>query len=117
MRKSRGYIGVDFDGTLATYDKYEGPTVLGEPIMPMVNRVRRWLSQGKLVKIFTARVATDHTQEEIDLGEAAIKAWCKLHIGAELEVTAMKHSRMYQFWDDKAVSVEKNTGKVLSGHE
>ncbi len=27
-----GWIGVDFDGTLATYDGWKGPSVLGEPI-------------------------------------------------------------------------------------
>ena len=117
MRKERGYIGVDFDSTLAIYDKWRGPTVLGEPIPLMVDRVKRWLHQGKLVKIFTARVAPDHSQEEIDEGTKAIKAWCKEHLGQELDVTAIKSQRMYEFWDDKAIGVEKNTGKILTGNE
>lgn len=111
MRKQKGYIGVDFDGTLATYEKYEGPTVLGEPIEKMVNRVKRWLSDGKNVKIFTARVAPDHPLAEQVQAEEAIKAWCKKHIGQELSVTCIKYSSMYEFWDDKAVGVEKNTGE------
>jgi hypothetical protein len=111
MRKQKGYIGVDFDGTLATYEKYEGPNVLGEPIEKMVNRVKRWLSDGKNVKIFTARVAPDHPLAEQVQAEEAIKEWCKKHIGQELSVTCIKYSSMYEFWDDKAVGVEKNTGE------
>jgi hypothetical protein len=111
MKKQKGYIGVDFDGTLAKYEKYEGPTVLGEPIPKMVERVKRWLSEGKNVVIFTARVATDHPLTEQWAAEAAIKEWCKTHIGQSLQVTATKYSAMYEFWDDKAIGVEKNTGE------
>lgn len=111
MRKSKGYIGVDFDGTLATYDKYMGPDVLGEPIEKMVTRVKRWLSDGKNVKIFTARVAPNHSISEQVRAEEAIKEWCRTHIGQELAVTCIKYSEMYEFWDDKAVGVEKNTGE------
>ena len=109
-KRMKGYIGVDLDKTLAKYDKWRGVDKIGEPIPLMVARVRMWLSQGKRVKIFTARVATDHSPEEIVMAEKAIKAWCKEHIGQELEVTAMKHSAMYEYWDDKAISVEPNTG-------
>jgi hypothetical protein len=111
MRKSKGYIGVDFDGTIATYDKYVAPDVLGDPIPKMVGRVKRWLSEGKNVKIFTARVAPDHSIEEQTLAEKSIREWCLKHIGQELDVTCIKYSSMYQFWDDKAVGVEKNTGE------
>ena len=107
-----GYIGVDFDKTLATYDKWVSPTTLGEPISLMVNRVKKWLNEGKRVKIFTARVAPDHSREEIELGERAIKDWCIKHIGKELDVTAIKYSAMYEFWDDKAIGLTPNTGEI-----
>lgn len=111
MTKRKGFIGVDFDGTLAKYDKYEGPTSLGEPIPKMVDRVKRWLKEGKNVAIFTARVAPDHPLVEQVAAEEAIKEWCKTHLGQELFVTCVKYSSMYEFWDDKAVGVEKNTGE------
>jgi hypothetical protein len=38
--KQRGYIGVDFDKTLATYDRWISPSALGEPIPEMVDRVK-----------------------------------------------------------------------------
>ena len=111
MKKQKGYIGVDFDGTLSKYTKYEGPTVLGEPIPKMVERVKRWLKEGRNVVIFTARVAPDHPLVEQVAAEEAIKEWCKIHIGQELSVTCIKYASMYEFWDDKAVGVEKNTGE------
>lgn len=51
-----GWIGVDFDGTLAKYGKYVSPTHCGEPVPAMVARVKRWLADGREVRIFTARV-------------------------------------------------------------
>jgi hypothetical protein len=113
MTKQKGYIGVDFDGTLATYDRYRGPLVLGEPIKLMVERVKEWLRQGKNVKIFTARVSPDHSENDISTSKIAIQKWCKNNIGQELEVTCIKYPNMYEFWDDKAVSVEKNTGEII----
>lgn len=110
--KKKGYIGVDFDGTLSTYHRYEGPSVLGEPIQKMVDRVKKWLKSGIDVKIFTARVAPDHTLEDIEASKKAIKEWCKTHIGQELDITCIKYSSMFQFWDDKAIGVEKNTGEI-----
>lgn len=107
------FIGVDFDGTLATYDTFKGAGHLGEPIQPMVKRVKKWIKEGKIVKIFTARVSNEHSLMDIVEAEEAIKEWCKKHIGKELPMTADKSPSMYQFWDDKAVAVEKNTGKVI----
>jgi hypothetical protein len=102
------WIGVDLDGTLAKMEGWQGPTQIGEPIKPMVDRVKRWLKQGKTVKIMTARAASD--DEKII---SAIKMWCKQHIGQELEVTNKKDLNMAALFDDKAVRVEKNTGKIL----
>jgi DNA ligase D-like protein (predicted 3'-phosphoesterase) len=103
--KDKEWIGVDLDGTLAKYEKWEGPGAIGNPIDKMVKRVRRWLAEGKTVKIFTARMAGDD-----GTARRAIRKWCKDHIGQELEVTNRKDPHCVQIWDDRAVSVEKNTG-------
>ena len=49
---SEGWIGVDLDGTLAEYLGWQGMGHIGEPIAPMVERVKAWLAQkyGKLNK-------------------------------------------------------------------
>ena len=41
----QGWVGVDLDGTLATYDEWRGIEHVGEPIAPMVERVKRWLAR------------------------------------------------------------------------
>jgi hypothetical protein len=53
---NKGWIGVDLDGCLAKYDKWVSIDHIGEPITPMVERVKRWLREGREVRIFTARV-------------------------------------------------------------
>ena len=103
------WIGVDLDGTLAHYEGYGDGKTIGEPIDRMLLRVRAWLNQGKKVKIFTARVAYRNEQQR-----ELIKAWCLKHIGQELEVTCFKDQGMRELWDDRAVSVEKNTGKAVT---
>lgn len=99
------WIAVDLDGTLAKYKGWKGSTKIGEPIPRMVKRVRRWVGHGKKVKIFTARA--DDDEKSVN----AIKKWLKANDLPDLEVTNLKDHHCIAFWDDKAVSVEKNTGK------
>ena len=108
--RSNRFIGVDFDGTLSKYDRFVSPSHTGDPVLPMVNRVQKWLREGKNVKIFTARVSLSHTEEERTEARLAIENWCLTYIGQQLEVIADKDPKMYELWDDKAVSVQKNTG-------
>jgi hypothetical protein len=107
---SRGWIGVDLDGTLAYYDRWKSPTHIGAPIDLMVDRVKRWLSEGREVKIMTARVAHAAQAEE---AREAIEKWCEEHIGQKLEVTCCKDLAMIQLWDDRVVQVRKNTGERM----
>lgn len=99
-----GWIGVDLDGTLAFYDYWRGGTHIGSPIPKMLERVKRWLAEGRRVKIFTARAVYP---EQI----VPITAWlvevCKL---PPLEITNVKDLEMDELWDDRAVQVEKNMG-------
>lgn len=110
------WIGVDLDGTLAKYDGWQGPDHIGEPIPLMVARVKKWLSDGIEVKIFTARMTqfTDLTTgkpADIEPVRNIIEDWCKKHIGQRLEVTNVKDYGMIELWDDRAVGVVPNTGE------
>jgi hypothetical protein len=112
---SKEWIGVDLDGCLAVYDTWRGELHIGEPIMPMVNRVKNWLSHGYTVKIFTAR-AHEASPRIIE----TIQDWCEQHIGQRLEVTNVKDYNMRILFDDRAVQVEQNTGELIGytkGHE
>jgi hypothetical protein len=119
---SQGWIGVDLDGTLAHYDGWRGIEHIGPPIEPMVDRVKRWLADGKTVKIFTARV--DGGEVAIAAGDPAgfavrdvaavrahIERWCLEHIGAVLPITNQKDYGMIELWDDRCVQVITNTGR------
>jgi hypothetical protein len=110
---SGGWIGVDLDGTLAEYSHFEGPTIIGKPIPRMVERVKRWLAEGRTVKIFTARVCKGPT--DVKLIRQAIEVWCAQHIGRKLEVTNEKDWGMVELWDDRAVQVIPNTGIRADG--
>lgn len=106
------WIGVDFDGTLATYAgwKVQGKA-LGEPIRPMLSLVKEWLDMGREVKIFTARASSSAPDRLADI--AAIQDWCEKHVGKRLEVTAEKDFAMEALFDDLAFRVERNTGRLV----
>lgn len=109
-----GWIGVDFDGTLAVYHKWEGATATGEPIAPMVERVRKWLAEGRNVRIVTARVYAPgnnaRRQREAAESTIAIQNWCLVQFGKFLPVTCVKDFAMIELWDDRCIQVEQNTG-------
>ena len=109
------WIGVDFDGTLSIggLKLQDGRLVLepGTPVWPMVARVRRWLAEGRTVKIFTARVSEAATRPDFTAAQiAVVQAFCREHIGTELEVTCVKDFGCTELWDDRARRVEYGTG-------
>jgi hypothetical protein len=112
---ARGWIGVDLDGTLAHYDYGSSSATwdgsVGDPIPAMVERVRRWLEEGRDVRILTARVARKHGIIETTQQRATIQRWCEKHIGRVLQVTSEKDCDMIELWDDRAVQVIPNTGQ------
>jgi len=112
-----GWIGVDFDGTLATYTTWQGADHVGDPILPMIDRVNAWLADGWEVRIFTARVSHDGTADRmIDTVKArqAIEAFCVEHFGFRLAVTNEKDYGMVELWDDRCVPVVPNVGHPAS---
>jgi hypothetical protein len=102
-------IAVDLDGTLAEYDGWKGVQYIGKPISAMANRVKQWHAQGKTVVIFTARVSGD----DAEVSRECIEAWLIGNGLPELEITAVKRKQFIEFWDDRAIQVERNTGRVI----
>ncbi len=103
MSKS-GWVGVDFDATLAEYHGYVPGGRFGDPIAPMMERVKAWLAEGVEVRIMTARAA--------DPDEARkVQDWCEFHGLPRLAVTDRKDFAMIELWDDRAVRVVANTGQ------
>jgi hypothetical protein len=109
-----GWIGVDLDHTLALYESgMAGLNQIGKPVPRMLRRVKGWLKQGREVRIMTARVnrmpGWDHEAQR-----KLVENWCLIHVGQRLQVTNEKDLAMICLYDDRAVGVEPDTGRLLS---
>lgn len=113
------WYAVDLDGTLAKEGENAGmpkawtPYAIGEPIPASIDRIKGYLDKGCNVSIFTARIDVADPELKMQV-TMAIQSWCKKNIGQILEVTCIKSSKFTRFEDDRAVGVERNTGKLLS---
>lgn len=112
-QRPASWIGVDLDGTLARYDKWRGVEHIGDPVWPMVERVKGWLAAGQAVKIVTARVACRNS-DEVAVARFYIDEWCRMHLGGTLEIVSGKDMHMTELWDDRAVQVRVNTGRPVT---
>lgn len=102
------WIGVDLDGTLAEHGADEfHPAKIGPPVPAMLERVKKWVADGRKVKIFTARAVESKWIPRI-------QSWLTMHGLPALEVTNIKDPAMIELWDDRAVTVERNTGKDMT---
>ena len=104
--EEKGWIGVDLDGTLAFHDANSPMIRIGAPVPLMFKRVKSMITQGYRVKIFTARA---NDSEQIRL----IRKWLLKNDLPALEITNIKDYNMIKLFDDRAVQVETNTGKLI----
>lgn len=111
MGENNGYIAVDLDGTLAEYNGWVDEFHIGKPVPEMVSKVRKAINEGTEVRIFTARISGDRQGVPVEKTIKIIEDWCEKHIGFKLPVSCTKDFHMIELWDDRAVTVIKNTGK------
>lgn len=116
MSNLAGWIAVDLDGTLATYDRWRGIRHIGDPVPAMLERVKAWLAAGRDVRIFTARLCSADGRD-VSEARAFIERWCERHVGRRLPITNIKDMGMVELWDDRAIQVEQNTGRRADGVE
>ena len=98
-------IAVDLDGTLATQRK-DG--LIGDPIKKTADMVKRLHGKGVRVVIFTARM-----HDQVD-ALTRIKYWLETNGLPDLMVTNRKTPDIEEFWDNRAIRVEENTGVICS---
>lgn len=104
-----GWIGVDFDGTLAKFSP-SWPAG-GEPVQSMVERVKEWHANGQEVRLLTARAG------EIEIHRPILEAWMQKHLGFVLAITNRKDYNMIALYDDLAIAVKRDCGIILGGVE
>jgi GGDEF domain-containing protein len=106
-----GWTGFDLDKTLAHDDGGAfSQTKIGEPLPAGMDLLKKKLADGEKVRILTARVAHDPD----GAAREAIEKWVEQHVGQSLPITAVKDANMKRLYDDRAATVEANTGKVLA---
>jgi hypothetical protein len=110
------WIGVDLDGTLIEDTGWKGADHFGRIIQPMLDRVNRWLDQGRKVKIMTARANPLVDEEDESYADRMfyLNKWMMETFGEranEIEITYEKDLFMIELWDDRCVQVELNTGR------
>jgi hypothetical protein len=108
---NRGWIGVDLDGTLAHYDEWKDGAI-GEAVLPMLLRVKKWVGEGREVRIFTARISDPRYVDKL-LADWTI--WCRRYGLPILKLTNVKDFHMIELWDDRAIQIVKNTGIRADG--
>jgi len=107
---SKGWIGVDLDGTLAHYDGWKGPDNIGEPVLKILERVKLWMAVDKYeIRIFTARAGVP---EQIP----PVVAWLEKHGIGGLAITNIKDFSMIELWDDRCVQIISNLGISFQEH-
>jgi len=105
------WIGIDLDGTLAYYDGiWRGIEHIGKPIKPMIDFVKDLVSQGKKIKIFTARAKNKDTIPYIH-------KWLKENNLPKFEVTNEKDFGMIMLYDDRCMQVITNSGEIVKKRE
>lgn len=108
--KHEDTLAVDLDGTLAEYTDWKGVEHIGKPIQKMLDRVKKWIKEGKTVVIFTARA------EEAEAIKY-IEQWLEDNGIGGLEVTNQKSKSFIEIWDDRAIQVKPNTGERIDEND
>lgn len=133
-----GWIGVDFDGTLVHYDKWRGADHVGSPVLPMIERVGALIHSGYDVRIFTARIwpilhvpvdldasplvwlpshggafGNPKRNENAKLAVKVIRRWAFETYQRILPITCVKDFEMVALFDDRAVQVVPNEGRIV----
>lgn len=107
------HIFLNLDSTIAYYESAWRAQKTGPPIPKMVENVKKWLTKGYKVTIFTARLARLNPTE-IKHQEKMIQSFLAAAGLPELPMTAIKLQEATHFIDDKAYHVVPNTGEILN---
>ena len=103
-------ILVDLDRTLAFHGNDFDVDHVGEPIQPMIDRIKNLIKHGFEVRIFTARWCDVPNRPRM---KQIIDAWTTKQFGQALKITNEKDYGTIAIYDDRAIQVQPNTGAIL----
>lgn len=106
LRWSEKWLAVDLDGTLCTYNGFNGFDVFGDIVQPIFDAVTERHIAGWYIAIYTARA---DTVEHAELVEKFLNS-CGVPYNL---ITNIKKPYFREFWDDRASPVVRNEGKFL----
>ena len=108
------WLAVDLDGTLAIYDGWKGEEHIGDIIEPVAEKIKERVAEGWKVAIFTARVSSI-LSNEVSHATNVIWKWIDDNDMSQYisGITAVKGKHFIEFWDDRAIAVEKNKGVFM----
>ncbi len=118
--EDKRWTGFDFDGTLVFEEpEWRGFEHIGEPIKPIVDKLKGYLKQGRIVKIVTARVSQDNEYDNY-IARRNIYHWLLMYVHDDsmanfphIEIVSGKDMYMDKLYDNRAVQVETNTGRII----
>lgn len=111
-----GWFAFGVDGTIAEYFGWVPDGSIGKPIPSMIRRIKRYLKEGRDVRLCTARVnpaGRAAFPEQFEAQKGIINAWCMEYIGQTLPICYEKDLHMALLFDDRAMQVIPNTGVLV----
>jgi hypothetical protein len=110
LRWGERWLAVDLDGTLCEYDGFKGHDVFGAIVKPINDAMTVRRNSGWKIAIFTARADT--------VEHAEFVSYFLVGNGIEYDlITNFKKPYFTEFWDDRAMPVERNEGKFIDANK
>lgn len=112
---TKGWFGFDLDKTIAVDEGGTRGGVIGDPIKPLIRRMKYYLRTGRKVCIVSARV---HPSEiDCEPQRILIRNFLIQHIGEfyarQVDIRSDKDRHMIALFDDRAMQVIPNKGVVV----
>ena len=104
-------IAIDFDGTIAQYDGWQGVESVGEPIPGAIAFIKALRELGFELAIFSARAHPDHGVG----GKRAIEQWVDKY-GLSNDILFVTHEKLPEFdliIDDRGITFSGDYREVL----
>lgn len=107
-------IAVDFDGTLAQWDKGNFPAI-GEPTEGAKEAMEALKEMGATILIHSCRTATEISKYPIDkrMQQQAIAEWMKKHGIPYDEILIVEKPIAHYYIDDSAIRFEDNWKQIV----